>query len=362
VTPVDPFNSRRPRLALLGCGRIGQEVYLPLLRRRQDVQLTVVADESSDARARAARTAPTGAAVVSDWREALSRDDVDAAIVALPSALHCAAACEALARGLHVYVEKPLATSDADARAILTAQSAATSFAMIGFNYRFNPLYGELRARVRAGEVGRVRVVRTVFSAPAQQAKGWRESRRAGGGVLLELGSHHVDLLRFLTGLEIREVECRLTGQESTGECATLQLALENDIAAQIVVAFGTVAEDRVEVFGDRGALAVNRYQSLSPAARRLAVPGRLQSVIASMRTIRRLPYLLSKRASPWHEPSHRAALDRFVDGARGRPGDGPTLIDGWASLKIVLAAEQSAATGRVVAVDHSARAVAGVS
>ncbi len=178
---------------------------MPLLGRRQDVQLTVVADEASDARARAARAAPKGAATVSDWRDALIRDDVDAAIIALPPALHGEAACAALTRGLHVYVEKPLATSDADARAILGAQSGTTSFAMVGFNYRFNPLYRELRARIHNGEVGRVRIVRTIFSAPAGQTTGWRGSRQAGGGVLLELagylaGAGHA--MRRLTDLE----------------------------------------------------------------------------------------------------------------------------------------------------------------
>jgi predicted dehydrogenase len=357
VIPACSPSARRPRLALLGCGRIGQEVYLPLLGRRQDVELTVVADEASDARARASRAAPKGTATVSDWRDALIRDDVDAAIIALPPALHSEAACAALTRGLHVYVEKPLATSDAGARAILGAQGSTTSFAMIGFNYRFNPLYSELRARIHNGEVGRVRIVRTIFSAPESQRTGWRGSRQAGGGVLLELGSHHVDLVRWLTRVEVRGVQCHVAEPQRGSECVTLQLALERDIAAQIVVAMGTVAEDRVEVFGEGGAISVDRYRSVAPMARGPAVPGRLQSLANSVRAVRRLPYLLSKRGSPWHEPSHEAALDRFVDGINGRPGDAPTLADGWASLRVILAAEASDATGRAVAMDDQAHA-----
>jgi hypothetical protein len=52
---------------------------------------------------------------------------------------------------------------------------------------------------------------------------------------------------------------------------------------------------------------------------------------------------------SPWHEPSHRAALDHFVAGTGGAVSDGPTLADGLASLRIVLAAEESADSGRTI-------------
>ena len=163
---------------------------MPLLGRRQDIQLTVVADNASDARARAARAAAKEAATVSDWRDALIATMWMRLSSPFPPALHGEAACAALTRGLHVYVEKPLATSDANARAILAARAVTALFAMIGFNYRFNPLYSALRARIHSGEVGRMRIVRTVFSAPAGQTTGWRGSRQSGGGVLPELAGY----------------------------------------------------------------------------------------------------------------------------------------------------------------------------
>ncbi len=337
------------RLALLGCGRIGQDVYVPLLRSRLDATLAVIADASLEARTRASRLTRNSVAVVADWRDALRRDDLDAAIVALPSALHAEAACVAFARGLHVYVEKPMATSPGDADAVVAAHRVAGTFAAVGFNYRFNRLYRALRARVSAGAIGQVRVVRTVFSSPRRDSPDWRDSRATGGGVLLELGSHHADLIRWLTGAEAVTVQCLLADREGADACASIHVGLDSGATAQVLVAFGTIAEDRVEVIGDRGAVQANRYRSLVPESRGIDVPGRLDDVKAFWRSMPHLPYLVEKMTSPWHEPSHRAALDHFVAGTRGTVSDGPTLADGLASLRIVLAAEESADSGRTI-------------
>lgn len=349
MTTASSSGSGPLRLALLGCGHIGQAVYLPLLRGRADAHLSVIADASDEARKRASKLTGNGVPVIADWRDALGRDDLDGVIVALPSALHAEAACAAFARRLHVYVEKPLATSASDAQAVLAAHRAAGTFGTVGFNYRFNPLYRELRARVRSGAIGNVRVVRTIFSSPRRATTGWRESRGKGGGVLLELGSHHADLIRWLTGAEAATIQCLVTGGDDASQCTSVHLGLDSGASAQMLLAFGTIAEDRVEVIGDGGAIHVNRYRSLMPEVRGVDVPGRIDTVKGLWRSLAHLPYLLAKMASPWHEPSHGTALDRFVGGTQGVASDGPTLADGLASLRIVLAAEESAASGRTV-------------
>ncbi len=342
--------SRSLRLALLGCGHIGQDVYLPLLAQRPDMRIGVIAEASVAARSRAAATTGHSVPIVEDWREALARDDIDGAIIALPSSLHDEAARAALARGLHVYIEKPLATTIDDGEKVIAAHRRATAFGAMGFNYRFNPLYAELRGRVAAGAVGRVKAIRTVFSSPRVEPGGWRESRATGGGVLLELGSHHADLIRWVTSAEAVSVHCLLTDRDTSGARASTTIAFDNGVVAQMLVAFGTIADDRIEVIGERGAISVNRYRSLRPEARGVDIPGRLEAFKSFCRTVPRLPYLATKMSSPWHEPSHRLAIDRFAGAMRGNDTGGPLLEDGLASLRIVVAAEESSVSGRTIA------------
>jgi len=341
---------RSLRLALLGCGHIGQDVYLPLLGQRPDLQIGVIAEASVAARSRAAATMGNGVPIVEDWREALGRDDIDGAIIALPSALHAEAARAAFARGLHVYMEKPLATTIDDGEKVIAALRRASAFGAMGFNYRFNPLYAELRDRVAAGAVGGVRAIRTVFSSPRIEAGGWRESRATGGGVLLELGSHHADLIRWVASAEAVTVHCLLAGSDTSEARALATIALDNGVIAHMLVAFGTIADDRIEVIGERGAISVNRYRSLRPEVRGVEIPGRLELFKSFCRAVPRLPYLATKMRSPWHEPSHRLAIDRFAAAMRGSDTGGPLLEDGLASLRIVVAAEESSASGRTIA------------
>ena len=342
------------RLAVLGCGAISRDVHLPLLTRRADVRVTVVADRSLEALVRARRLVPAADAV-RDWQDALARQDVDAVVVALPPALHCQAAVTALSRGCHLFLEKPMVTTEDDAVELLHQAATTSLTTMVGLNYRFNPLYDAMRRHVANGGVGRVSLVRTIFTTDMRPGDMWRRTRAAGGGTLLELGSHHVDLVHWLTAATTRDVRCSVVGRDTDHECATLQLGLDKDIAAEIVVGCGLVNDDRIEVHGDRGAVAVDRYRSLAPSTRGPAVPGRAETIAAAVTSLGHLPYLWRKLRSPRNEPSHSVALDRFITAAARRMPVSPGLADGWDSLRVILAAQASADSGRVVTIDSKA-------
>ena len=346
------------RLALVGCGRLGTEVFLPLLTSLPAAELTAVADTDPAARERVAKC---GGAIraLDDWRRLLDPPRPDAVVIALPSTMHAETASAMLDHGIAVYIEKPMATTAEGARAVLDAHRRAGLTAMMGFNYRANPLYEALGTRLRAGVVGQIRAVHMVFATSRRATEGWRSS--PGGGVLLDLASHHVDLVRFLTGQEIREVIAVTRANRTAEDCAVVSLRLAGDVLVSAMFASGTVDEDRVDVFGDRGGLGVDRYRSLAPSARGPAVPGRLASVAAMLRSLPHLPSLVRKLGEPWQEPSFRIALTRFVNAARvGQPA-APDPRDGWASLAAVLAAKESAATGARVTITDSFAPVAPV-
>jgi len=165
----------------------------------------------------AARTAADRlgwAAVETDWRALVDRDDVDLIDIAAPGDTHAAIAIAALRAGKHVLCEKPLANTLTEAAAMAAAAAAAYAGgarAMVGFNYRRVPALALARKLVEDGRVGTLRHVRAVYlqdwltdpDAPMT----WRmRAERAGSGALGDLGAHIVDLTRFLTGEEITGV------------------------------------------------------------------------------------------------------------------------------------------------------------
>jgi predicted dehydrogenase len=339
----------RLRIALVGCGDGAQRHHLPLLARMRDTELVVVADPDATRRRAALRHAP-GAIAVTDYRDALAHAAVDAVVLCLPSAGHAEAAVAALERRKHVYVEKPLATTLADAARVVAAWRAAGVVGMMGFNYRFNRLYAAARRDVAAGRVGEVVAVRTVFTTAAREAPAWKRSRRDGGGALLDLGSHHVDLVRWVLGAEPIEVHAELRSRRTEDDTACVQLRLANGVVVQSLFAFGAVDEERFEIHGSAGTLIVDRARHQQVVLEGPTRRGRrLRRLIQTARALARAPYVVEKMLVPGHEPSHRTALARFVAAAATGTPVTPDLADGQASLAVVVAAESSARTGRAV-------------
>jgi myo-inositol 2-dehydrogenase / D-chiro-inositol 1-dehydrogenase len=341
------------RLGLLGCGRIVQLVHLDLLAGMRWSRLVAVADPDAGARAAAAARAP-GAALHEHWQDLLSRDDLDGVVVALPSALHAEAAVAALDTGLHVYVEKPLATELADAERVVAAWQRAGTVGMTGFAFRFAQPYLQLRDRLERDRLGRLAAVRTTFCSAPRELAGWKSSRATGGGALLDLASHSVDTLRMLTGGEVAAVTASLASVRSEHDTATLLLELVGGTAgdgllASCLVSAGAPQADRVEVFGERGGLVADRMAQTLHEVPLGPAPTRPERVRAGVGELLRAPWDVKARVLPAPEPSFATALRAFRTAAlRGWPVR-PDLEDGLRCLRVLLAAEESAATGRRV-------------
>jgi predicted dehydrogenase len=252
--------------------------------------------------------------------------------------------------GKHVYLEKPLAVTLDEGRGVVTAWRQAGVVGMIGFNYRFHPLVQALQRELRNGRLGKLMGVRSVFSTASSTLLDWRRSRRSGGGALLELASHHVDLFRFLFEQEVHEVYANLCSQESEEDSAVLQLRLANGLFVQSFFSLRSVEEDRIEVYGQQGKLTLDRHCSLRPVFTGVKQQGsRLSLLRQSMRVIAPGSYAWSKLRAPRREPSYRSALSHFVAAVQHGRRAHPDLGDGYRSLAVIIAAEESARTGRAV-------------
>ena len=204
-------------IAIIGAGMVGRAhahgyrslqtvVYPP----PADLRLVAVAD-TNEALARDLARRYDFARVATSWEEIADDDTVDAVSVALPNHEHRPVVDALLAAGKHVICEKPLAPTAADSCAMLQAARETNLIALVGFNQRYSPGIAAIQQAIARGDLGRPRqFIGKYLTDYARSPDGpftWRYQRSlAGGGALLDIGAHLIDMSRFLIG-EIEAVD-----------------------------------------------------------------------------------------------------------------------------------------------------------
>lgn len=156
------------------------------------------------------------ASFTSDWRDLVSSQDVNLVDIVAPTYLHAEVAMEAAEHGKNIVCEKPIAASSSDAKRMYEAAKKTGVVNAMGFNYRRLPAVLLAKKLIDSNALGKVTQFRTSFledwGANQEMPFTWRyDSKRAGGGALADLGSHIIDIARFLIG-DIRSV----SGLQST--------------------------------------------------------------------------------------------------------------------------------------------------
>ena len=195
-------------------GRVHAQAHARLRHHFPDVglvpELVAVADEVPG-RAEQAAAQFGFAAATPDWRELLTDPRVELVSVTAPNWLHREIGVAVAEAGRHLWIEKPVGLTAADARAVADAAAAAGVQGAVGFNYRHAPAVTLARRLVGEGAIGRVTHARFAFlsdyAAAPEGALTWRYERaRGGNGVLGDLASHAVDLVRFVLHGEVDSV------------------------------------------------------------------------------------------------------------------------------------------------------------
>jgi predicted dehydrogenase len=334
------------RVGVIGCGRIAQEVHLPVLAGLSDVQVVALADPDPTCSEAVRRYAPL-AKTYRGGLELLEHRGLDCVVIAAPTQLHAPLAANAMRRGLHVYLEKPIGTTLEEGAMLLEAWEQRRPVGMVGFNYRFHPVYQSARQLLNQGAVGKPLAVSSVFVSSSAVQGQWRASRSCGGGVLLDLASHHVDITHFLFGDPVADVRAQTYSGHSEEATATLQMRLESGLLIGSSFSYGTVDDDRYEIYGERGLLRIDRHLSvrcqLIPIANQRA---RLRQMASALNFLWRPSFTLERRRAPGHEPSYAKAMQAFVDAVRAKRPVQPSLADGYRALAVIAAAEDSVRTG----------------
>lgn len=336
------------RFGVIGCGVIAYWSHLRTLKYLRNVTLVAAADSDARARERASRLARVP--IYEHAEELLQRNDIDAIVISAPTHLHAQLAVAAAKASKHFYVEKPIATTVEDARDVIAATREAGVSAAVGFNRRVHPVFEQARALIGVGRIGRVRAVLSTFCEPIRSdlMPEWKRQRPTGGGVLLDLASHHIDLVRWFLNCEATAIEARVVSEITEDDTAWLKLTMSDRTEVSSFFSFRAGLADFLEFIGEGGTLRVDRHRkSLSLRTGRRFGYGVHSSTIFPPREV--LEYQIVRLVRPSYDPSYRRALSAFVELIKGGQSRIASLEDGIRSLEVVLAAEQSAREHREV-------------
>jgi predicted dehydrogenase len=189
---------RAVRLGFIGLGWIGR-TRLDAIACDSSVEVAALHDADA-ARLGGVASAYPRAHVAASLGDLLTAG-IDGVVIATPNGLHADQSIAALERGVAVFCQKPLTTSAADARAVVEAAERANRLLGVDYCYRHVNGMADLRRRIRAGELGELLAVELTFHNAYGPDNAWCHDRRlAGGGCLLDLGVHLLDLASWLHG------------------------------------------------------------------------------------------------------------------------------------------------------------------
>ncbi len=251
------------RWGIVGCGDVTEVKSGPALRRLPNSSVSVaMRRDAAKARDYAARHGiPRW---TTDATAVIEADDVDVVYVATPPSSHAAYVRQAAAAGKAVYVEKPMALDRAEAAAMVAACAEADVPLFVAYYRRAQPRFEFVRARLRDGSIGAPTLVQMELHQPPPEdpdRAGWRWDPEVGGdGLLLDLGSHGLDLLDHWLG-PIADVHGYATSRLPWSRVADEVVGAFRFAGGAHGVATwgfaGATRRDRITIVGSEGRLSV---------------------------------------------------------------------------------------------------------
>ncbi len=236
--------------------------------RLADVML--ISDPSEECLQEALKLAPSGECR-KEFDAVLAHPDVDAVVIATPSALHMQQAVQAFEAGKAVFCQKPLGRNADEVKAVIEAARSADKLLGVDFSYRYTAAFQAVLDVVRSGELGRIFSVELKFHNAYGPDKPWfYDHKLSGGGCVLDLGIHLIDLMLYALDFpELVRVNSRLFANgvparvgESVEDFADVSMTLDDGIAAHLTCSWnlnaGKEAEIEVSFYGTKGAVSMH--------------------------------------------------------------------------------------------------------
>jgi myo-inositol 2-dehydrogenase/D-chiro-inositol 1-dehydrogenase len=335
-------------VGVIGCGWVAENGHVPALARIPELEPAAFADPDR-VRLEAFGGRFGRARQYADHKSLIADPAVDAVAICVPTLLHAEVASAAAEAGKHVLLEKPPALSLDGWDRLADVVAAAGVVLMIALNMRWHRSFRAVRELIRGGAIGRVQGVRSVLAnnvLDRSDRAEWSSRRGQGGGALLEMGVHHLDLFRFLLDEDIGEVFAHIDGDDDT---LAVSARMRSGIPVSALFAQRTAQVNEVEVYGDRGWVKADPHSA--PRCRDLTdKQWTIGSRMASVRATMSLQHALrTRREGGFYVSSFVDEWRHFLDAVRNGVEVDVGIDSGRRLLQATLATAASASEGRPV-------------
>lgn len=253
-------------IGIIGCGTISAAHAQGYAAVADKAKIVATCDVNAD-KAKKAQRDWEAEASYTNHEDLLARKDIHAVSICLPHNLHAPVAVKAAKAGKHILCEKPIATSLEEADKMIAAAGRARVKLMIGQSERFDTAILKVKELLNDDGIGRIFLVRATFEYyPEMGHRKWMtEGKAAGGGVLINVGSHKIDLVRHLTG-EAGQI-CAFASKNrpdfNVEDSASVILKFKNGAIGEISVSFAVKNIFKLRsglwLFGSKGTIEVSK-------------------------------------------------------------------------------------------------------
>lgn len=330
---------KRLRYAVVAMGHITQIAVLPAFAHAQNSQLAALITGDPKKEKKLSKKYGVPAFHYDDLEQALREEEIDAAYIAMPNTQHREYTERCARAGVHVLCEKPMAASEADCRAMITACEKAGVHLMIAYRLHFDPATLGAIELAQSGKLGELRYFSSVFGMQAASPN-IRLNKKDGGGALLDLGVYCVNAARYLFRSEPTEVVAFAASNrdprfQETDEMHSAILRFPGDRLAMFTCSFGAADNAVIELVGAKGTLRLDPgYSYHDPIAWKLVVKGQAK-----------------KKKFPKGD-QFAPELIHFSDCIRKDRKPEPDGYEGLADVRIMTAIFQAADRGRAVKIN----------
>jgi predicted dehydrogenase len=248
----------------VGLGRISMGHFMPgCLASKKSRVVALVSGHRDKAEKEAAKyNVPAGSLYsYDDFDKIAANKDIDAVYIALPNSMHAEYSIRAAKAGKHVLCEKPMATSVADAQAMVNACRAAKTKLMIAYRCQYEAVNLEAIQIIKQGRLGTVQAIESA-NGFVERAGEWRLNKKlAGGGPLMDMGIYSLNACRYLTEEEPRYIEgfCSVIDHDGrfdqVEENVSFMIRFPSGIVASCNTTYGAQMDGYVRVHGSKGTM-----------------------------------------------------------------------------------------------------------
>jgi len=326
------------KVGLVGAGAFGN-IHLAGFSKNPNCQLVAIASRTEEHAKAASKTfhIPKAYAGNDSWEKMIEREKLDIISICTPNYLHAPVILKALEKNCHILCEKPIAISREE---LLQIESNLTSKDLVfftSFQKRYNPIFKLIKAVIDDGILGKITLVRYFFSHYGPY-RSWRslslekwffDSKKAGGGVLLDLGVHCIDILRYLLGeydtVNRINFNTSCINMQDEDNCNVL-FRFKNNTLGIISVSWCNEPSETLDIYGTKGFIKVDisgrNPVSLGPK---------------SLKKNKLIKVLL--KIKPTKESAQNKLIDHFIKCILTKKQESPNFNDGKKAVEFVLEA-----------------------